>query len=144
VAKVEEDVRMVIDTCQYLADEHELEKPMKLSWKRQTGEKINIKKANVWVNCRRTIVPGGICILDSNYDIDNIEIIAGKGSPRNKRREIDNIEWLVKNYYGTKKNWFKVKGIAVAIIDGRSVKVEIHWFENAEVGTVCRRIVKLL
>lgn len=61
--------------------------------------------------------------------ITNVEVIAGK----DVRRQIDDIQRLVREHGGNAKDWQKVKGTAM-LSDGR--KIEAHWYQAKNVGKV--------
>ena len=76
-------------------------------------------------------------IAEGTY-IRNKEQIAGKGM----KRQIDEIEGLVKKYGGDSREWRKMKGVATLDIDGKYEEVELHWYEEPSVGKVKIKTVK--
>lgn len=61
--------------------------------------------------------------------ITNVEVIAGK----DVRRQIDDIQRLVREHGDNEKDWQKVKGTAM-LSDGR--KIEAHCYQAKNVGKV--------
>lgn len=64
--------------------------------------------------------------------ITNIEVIAGKG----RLRQIDELDLLVERYGGNPTEWQKRKGIGYVDYQNESYKVEVHWYEEPQVGRV--------
>lgn len=64
-------------------------------------------------------------------------IMAGKG----RERQIDCLDWLVDKYGGAPSEWQKVKGFGYVLDEyGEERRVELHWYENPEVGKVEMKI----
>lgn len=72
--------------------------------------------------------------------ITNIKVIAGKG----RDRKIDEIENLIARYGGDYFEWQKKKGIGYIDYYGESVKAEVHWYEEPNVGAVKFKLKELL
>ncbi len=99
----------------YLADEY-------------IGKSVGAKVTNYDI-----LMPdGSIAHLAEGTYIKNKEVIAGKGV----KRQIDEIEGLVRNYGGKAENWRKMKGLAIIEQDGKTEESEIHWYEEPSVGKV--------
>ena len=99
----------------YLADEY-------------IGKSVGAKVTNYDI-----LMPdGSIVHLAEGTYIQNKEVIAGKGV----KRQIDEIEGLVRNYGGKAENWRKMKGVATIDLDGKYEEAEIHWYEEPTIGKV--------
>lgn len=62
-------------------------------------------------------------------------VIAGVGS----KRSIDDIERIIQTYGGTKEDWVKLSSKQVKfdhgkLIPTRTIKLELHWYENIKTG----------
>lgn len=99
------------------------------------------------IDLKDEYIPLSLGAKNKNYDIaygDKVvhlqegtyirdkEIIAGKG----KKREIDDINRLVREHGGDPKKWVKVKGKGTILLDGKEQEIEIHWYEEPSVGKV--------
>lgn len=64
-------------------------------------------------------------------------IMAGKG----RERQIDCIDWLVEQFGGQPEDWTKEKGFGYMLDEyGEERLVELHWYQNPEVGKVEMKI----
>lgn len=112
---LENDRRREVDKPDYLADEY-------------IGKSVGAKVTNYDI-----LMPdGSIVHLAEGTYIQNKEVIAGKGV----KRQIDEIEDLVRNYGGKAENWRKMKGVATIDLDGKYEEAEIHWYEEPTIGKV--------
>lgn len=68
-------------------------------------------------------------LLSKGSKIDNIKVFAGKGDVRVA-------QFLSNDYGGDPHNWKHTEGIGYADVDGKPVKVNLHWFENSDVGYI--------
>lgn len=112
---IENDRRREVNKPDYLADEY-------------IGKSVGAKVTNYDI-----LMPdGSIVHLAEGTYIQNKEVIAGKGV----KRQIDEIEGLVRNYGGKAENWRKMKGFATVDLDGKYEQIEIHWYEEPTIGKV--------
>lgn len=72
--------------------------------------------------------------------ITNVKVIAGKG----RDRQIDEIDNLVERFGGNPFEWQKKKGIGYIEYYGESMRAEVHWYEEPEVGAVKFKLKELL
>lgn len=71
--------------------------------------------------------------LTEGSRVTNVTVIAGKG----RKREIDELPILIERYPGSsEKEWQKVKGLGYIDYNGESYKVELHWYQEPNVGRV--------
>lgn len=70
-------------------------------------------------------IDGKVVELEVDTDIENVEVIAGRGH----RRKIDDIKFLQEKYGGAKDDWQKAKGIGKVRVNGMVLDAELHWYE---------------
>lgn len=75
---------------------------------------------------------GDILNLSEGSRITKVNVIAGDG----RNRAIDMVDVLVEKYGGNPANWQKCKGFGYVDLDGESVLVELHWYQEPTVGKV--------
>lgn len=80
---------------------------------------------------------GKIVHLKEGTYITNKEVIAGQGKPSQHIREIGR---LLQDYGGNYSKWSKMKGNGIVDIGGEDYNVEIHWYEEPNVGKVEMRV----
>ena len=80
---------------------------------------------------------GKIVHLKEGTYITNKEVIAGQGKPSQHIREIGR---LLQDYGGNYSKWSKMKGNGTVDIGGEDYNVEIHWYEEPNVGKVEMRV----
>jgi RHS repeat-associated protein len=71
---------------------------------------------------------GGGLLKEGSEIFDIIKIAEGSG--------IDIVDDLIQQYGGTKKHWKKMKGFAVGEFKGKTVLMEVHWYECHGIGKV--------
>lgn len=64
--------------------------------------------------------------------ISKVNVISGNG----RDRQIDMVDTLVENYGGNSADWQKCKGYGYVDLDGESVLVELHWYQEPTAGKV--------
>ncbi|MBO7732073.1 MAG: hypothetical protein J6S67_05960 [Methanobrevibacter sp.] len=77
-------------------------------------------------------------VIPAGTQFKNVIVIAGD----DRKRKIDEVDGLVKNYGGKKKNWSK--RVASATINGK--KAEVHYYQNKKdkIGRVKYKIKRWL
>lgn len=85
-----------------------------------------------WRNEDILLVDDTIAHFVEGTKLQNKEVFAGKGV----KRQIDDIERLVKQYPGTSAGgWMKVKATATVVLpDNEITSMEVHWYEHEVVG----------
>lgn len=68
---------------------------------------------------------GNHCQLDTQVNIEKISVFAGKGT----KRTIRNAVFLENDYHYPAKEWQKCSGFGNVILDGKSIPVELHWYQ---------------
>lgn len=68
---------------------------------------------------------GDHCKLDTKKDIEKAEVFAGKGT----NKEIRNRRFLESNFHIPADEWQKCSGFGYVIINGKSTRVELHWYQ---------------
>ena len=69
--------------------------------------------------------------LDTSKNIEQIDVFAGKGT----KKEIRNRRFLESNFHIPAEEWQKCSAKGHVIIDGKSVKVELHWYQARGIRT---------
>lgn len=70
---------------------------------------------------------GNHCQLDTEKNIEKVSVFAGKDT----KNAIRNAIFLENDYHIPAKEWQKCCGFGNVIIDGKSVRVELHWYQAA-------------
>ena len=89
------------------------------------------------MNYKVLLPNGSYTTFSEGTRITNVKVIAGKG----RDRQIDEIDNLLDRFGGDAFEWKKMKGIGYAEYDGESVRAEVHWYEEPNVGR-CKFKVK--
>jgi hypothetical protein len=77
---------------------------------------------------------GSYAKLKENSMLQNVSVIAGKG----RKRKIDDIARLLREYKGTKAHeWKKMKGYGTIVYDDGDEEIEeLHWYYEPSVGMI--------
>ncbi len=59
------------------------------------------------------------------HDIENARAFMGKGTGRPIRNDV----FLEQDYHIPAEEWQKCSGFGYVVIDGKSVRVELHWYQ---------------